>query len=65
MKIPFTTSDVARHLSVGTRRVQQLADAGVVSFIRTPLGIRLYDQDQVEQVRQERARKAALRLGRA
>ena len=54
---PITTADVARTLNIGTRRVQQLADAGVLSFVRTPGGIRIFDPEQVEHVRESRERK--------
>jgi DNA-binding transcriptional MerR regulator len=57
MKSAILTADVARRLGIGTRRVQQLADSGVLTFIRTPGGIRLYDPDQVERVRDARERQ--------
>jgi excisionase family DNA binding protein len=57
VKPPFTTADVAKKLGIGTRRVQQLADAGQLTFVRTPGGIRIYDADQIEAVREVRERR--------
>jgi hypothetical protein len=58
MKPPLTTIDVTRVLNRSSRRVHQLADAGVLQVIaRTSTGQRLFDADQVEQVRRQREHK--------
>jgi len=58
-KPPLTTADVCKVLDRSARRVQQLADAGVLAVVRTSHGQRLFDPDQVEAVRQQRAQRRA------
>ena len=53
-KPPILTLDVSRILDVSPRRVQQLEGAGVLVAIRTSRGQRLFDPDQVENVRRQR-----------
>jgi DNA-binding transcriptional MerR regulator len=64
MKIPFTTRDVSLALNVSPRRVMQLEQAGVLTAIRTPGGQRIFDPDQVEQVRHQRAQAKLARRHR-
>lgn len=55
----LTNLQVARRLSIGERRVRQLADEGAIECVETPLG-RLFERTEVERVVRERTAQAEL-----
>ena len=57
----ITTGDVARRLCLSEHRVRQLEAAGVLRAERISHGIRVFDPDEVERVRAQRAKQAERR----
>jgi DNA-binding transcriptional MerR regulator len=55
------TVDVARALNLSCERIRQLANAGRIPVVAvTPRGTRLFDPDNVETFRRERALRASV-----
>lgn len=51
------TKDAAKLLKISTERVRQLENDGTIRAERTASGTRLFDKDEVERVKAERAKK--------
>jgi hypothetical protein len=58
----LSPSQTGRRLGLSAARVRQLADAGRLEFVLTPLG-RLFDERSVEALRVERETKKEVRDG--
>lgn len=57
MKKPLETGDVARRLKTSDDTVRNLERKGILHADRTASGTRLFDADEVERVKRERAEK--------
>lgn len=58
----LSPAQAARILEVTPLRVRQLMAEGKLNYVRTPIG-RLVDPDSLQNLRRERAEKAAARAG--